>query len=161
MKVNLYTDGIVTGNGFGGYAYILRYTNGNGEERAISSAEGDVAGTHNRAKMLAIIHGLSLINQPHDVTVYTDLEYLRNGINGRVNEWIKSGWKCGKKMNQDVQNIDLWLRLLVAMRPHNVTAKRAGKDAPDAKKCKSMAFEAAKRIERLAVQLGVGSNNGT
>ena len=45
--------------------------------------------------------------------------YLCNAFNQHwIEGWIKKGWKRGK--NEPVKNRDLWERLLVAKKPHNV-----------------------------------------
>ena len=52
--------------------------------------------------------------------LYSDSKYLTDAFNQRwINGWIEKGWKRGK--NEPVKNVDLWKRLLAAMKPHQVT----------------------------------------
>ena len=51
--------------------------------------------------------------------MYSDSQYLVKAFNEHWLEgWIKKGWKRGK--NEPVKNVDLWMRLLAAMKPHTV-----------------------------------------
>lgn len=115
-KIILYTDGACSGNpGAGGWAAILRY----GEvEKVISGGESET--TNNRMELLAVISGLEKLKEPCQVAVFSDSAYVVNAfLQGWVPAWIEKGWKtAGKK---EVQNVDLWKRLLVQVDRHTIT----------------------------------------
>ena len=68
----LYTDGACSGNpGPGGWCAILRH---NGHERVIQGCEEDTTG--NRMEMTAVIEGLTALQEPCQVTVFTDSQYV-------------------------------------------------------------------------------------
>lgn len=114
-EVNLYTDGACSGNpGKGGYGAILSY---NGHEKVMS--EGFVLTTNNRMELLAAIVGLEALKEPCKVTLYSDSKYLVDAIkNGWVYSWKNKGWK--KSDGKKALNPDLWERMLVQLRVHQV-----------------------------------------
>ncbi len=68
----LYTDGACSGNpGPGGWCAILRY---NGHERIIRGGEAHT--TNNRMEITAVIEGLVALEEPCQVTVFTDSQYV-------------------------------------------------------------------------------------
>lgn len=114
-KVVLYTDGACSGNpGVGGWSAILRY----GEREKVLSG-GDSQTTNNRMELMAVIVGLEKIKEPCQVAVYSDSAYVVNAfLQGWVSSWLEKGWKtAGKK---EVQNVDLWKRLLVQVNRHTI-----------------------------------------
>ena len=63
--------------------------------------------------------GLEAINRPCKVDVYSDSQYVVKAFTDHwVDGWLRRGWKNASK--NPVKNIDLWKRLLVAMKPHDV-----------------------------------------
>jgi len=70
-------------------------------------------------ELMAAIAGLEALTKPCEVDLYSDSQYLVKAFNDHWLEgWIKKGWKRGK--NEPVKNVDLWKRLLEAMKPHKV-----------------------------------------
>ena len=121
MKVKVYTDGSARGNpnGPGGYGVVLSYTAPDGKEYIRELSEGFVQTTNNRMELMAAIKGLSALTKPCEVELYSDSQYLVNAFNQKwIEGWQRKGWKRGK--NEPVKNIDLWLMLLEAMKPHKV-----------------------------------------
>jgi ribonuclease HI len=121
MKVDIYTDGAARGNpdGPGGYGCILRYTDPDGNLHEREYSEGYKQTTNNRMELMAAIAGLEKLIKPCSVTIYSDSKYLTDAFNKHwVESWVRKGWKRGK--NEDVKNVDLWKRLLDAMKPHDV-----------------------------------------
>lgn len=112
QTVTIYTDGGCIGNpGPGGWAAILRY----GEhERTLSGRFRDT--TNNRMEMRAAIEALETLKRPCPVAIYTDSNYLRNGITQWVHNWQRNGWQTASK--KPVKNKDLWQRLLAAIARH-------------------------------------------
>lgn len=120
MKVTIYTDGAARGNpGPGGYGTILSYIDASGTEHIREFSQGYITTTNNRMELLAAIVGLEALIRPCEVTLYSDSQYLVKAFNEHwIEGWIKKGWKRGK--NEPVKNVDLWKRLLEAMKPHQV-----------------------------------------
>lgn len=115
-KVDLYTDGACSGNpGPGGWGAILRYK---GVEKELSGGENPT--TNNRMELSAAIAGLEILKEKCAVTLYTDSQYVANGISkGWAASWRKNGWKKSDKT--PALNADLWARLLELTEYHNVT----------------------------------------
>ena len=114
-EVEVFTDGACRGNpGPGGWAAILRYRR---TEKDLSGFVPDT--TNNRMEMMAAIAGLEALKRPCRVRLYSDSQYLRDGITKWINGWKRRGWVTANK--EAVKNIDLWQRLDAAAAPHNVT----------------------------------------
>lgn len=113
-EVKIYTDGACSGNpGPGGWGAIMIY---NGKEKEISGGECET--TNNRMELTGVISALSLLNQPCDVQLYTDSQYICDAVNkGWLSSWIKAGWK---RKSGELKNIDLWKELTLLMDKHNV-----------------------------------------
>lgn len=102
MTVDIYTDGACKGNpGPGGWGALLRFKD---QEKTISGAEQHT--TNNRMELLAAIKALEALNRPCVVNLYTDSQYLRQGMTSWLHQWKKNGWKNSKK--EPVKNDDLW-----------------------------------------------------
>ena len=112
--VEIFTDGACSGNpGPGGWGAILRY---GAHERELMGAESPT--TNNRMEMMAAIAALEALKRPSTAHVHTDSQYLRDGITRFIHAWKARGWKTADK--KPVKNIDLWVRLEAAMKPHKV-----------------------------------------
>ena len=104
-SVEIFTDGACRGNpGPGGWGAILRSS---GREREIYGS--DKATTNNRMEMTAAIRALEALRERCKVTLYTDSQYLRQGITAWLANWKKRGWRTADR--KPVKNQDLWLRL--------------------------------------------------
>jgi ribonuclease HI len=113
--VIIYTDGGCKGNpGPGGWGALLLY---NGHEREIWG--GEALTTNNRMELMAAIVALETLKRPCRVELYTDSQYLRNGITAWIGGWKARGWKNAE--NKPVKNADLWQRLDVAQQRHEVS----------------------------------------
>ena len=69
-------------------------------------------------ELLAAIIGLESLKEPCSVTLTTDSQYVKQGIESWLINWKKRGWKTASK--QDVKNKDLWQRLDAANAKHQV-----------------------------------------
>ena len=102
VPVIIYTDGACSGNpGAGGWGALLCYGD---HRKEISGAEQST--TNNRMELMAAIQGLRSLKKPSEVELYTDSQYVKNGITVWINGWKKNGWKTASK--QPVKNEDLW-----------------------------------------------------
>lgn len=119
-KIIIYTDGASSGNpGPGGWgAVVLR----DGKVREIGGGESKT--TNNRMEMAAAIGALKETEEGDQIDLYTDSQYLINGITKWVFGWMRNDWKTQAK--QDVLNKDLWqaLQELAAERKVNWVAVR-------------------------------------
>ena len=121
MLVKIFTDGAARGNpeGPGGYGTILQYVDPAGKLHEREYSQGYQKTTNNRMELMAAITGLEALNRPCEVELYSDSKYLTDAFNQHwIDSWIKKGWKRGK--NEPVKNVDLWKRLLMAAKPHNI-----------------------------------------
>ena len=112
--VVIYTDGACSGNpGPGGWGALLRF----GElEKEMSGGENPT--TNNRMEMMGAIMALEALKKPSRVQLYTDSQYVQQGVTKWMHSWIKRGWKTAD--NKPVKNVDLWQRLHAAAKPHSV-----------------------------------------
>jgi len=113
-EVEIFTDGACRGNpGPGGWAAILRY----GEvEKELSG--GEPATTNNRMEMMAAIVALEALKRPCRVRLYTDSQYVRDGITQWLPGWKARNWRTADK--KPVKNVNLWQRLEAAAAAHEV-----------------------------------------
>ena len=112
--MEIFTDGACRGNpGPGGWGVILRY---GAVEKELSG--GDPATTNNRMEMTAAIMALEALKRPCRVRLYTDSQYLRDGIMQWLAGWKARNWRTADK--KPVKNVDLWQRLDAAAAPHQV-----------------------------------------
>ena len=141
-KVLIYTDGGAVDNpGPGGYGVVLRYK---GHRKELSG--GFRSTTNNRVELWACIEGLRALKQPCRVVLYSDSQYVVNGITkGWARKWQANGWKRTKKEKAD--NVDLWEQLLDLCERHDVELKwvRGHAGNPDNERCDQLATEASMR----------------
>ena len=113
-EVEIFTDGACRGNpGPGGWAAILRYR---GVEKELSGYAAPT--TNNRMEMMAAISGLEALKRRCRVKLYSDSQYLRDGITKWIHGWKRNGWRTAER--QPVKNVDLWQRLDAAAARHIV-----------------------------------------
>jgi len=143
--VSIFTDGAAKGNpdGPGGYGVILQYTDNNNVLHEKELSQGYLRTTNNRMELMAAIAGLEALNRPCLVDLYSDSRYLVDAFNqGWIKNWVDHGWMRGK--SGAVKNIDLWQRLLEALKPHKVNFIWVkGHDGhPENERCDALACKA-------------------
>jgi ribonuclease HI len=74
--------------------------------------------TNNRMELTAACAALEALKRPCRVTVHTDSEYVRNGMERWIKGWVRNNWRNAAK--DPVKNYELWQRLLAAAAPHQV-----------------------------------------
>ena len=112
--VEIWTDGGCKPNpGPGGWAAILRF---GAHERVLSGAE--TATTNNRMELTAAAAALEALSRPCQVALYTDSEYLKNGITRWKEGWVRRNWR--NAAGDPVANMDLWRRVLDAAARHEI-----------------------------------------
>jgi ribonuclease HI len=113
-EVEMFTDGACKGNpGPGGWGVVIRAS---ARERELSG--GEPLTTNNRMELLAAIRGLEALTRPCRVKLYTDSNYVRDGITRWVHGWLKNGWRTADR--KPVKNAELWQELIDAAAPHRV-----------------------------------------
>jgi ribonuclease HI len=113
--VVIYTDGACKGNpGPGGWGALLQYGR---RERELFGGESRT--TNNRMELLAVIRALESLKRRVRAEVYTDSQYVKNGIEHWINVWKRNGWKTSDR--KPVKNADLWLELDQLAREHDIT----------------------------------------
>ena len=104
-EITIFTDGACSGNpGKGGWGAVLLYQD---NEKHLSGSEKLT--TNNRMELKATIEALKAIKHPSKIKLYTDSQYVKNGITEWIINWKKNGWKTANKKN--VKNKDLWTEL--------------------------------------------------
>jgi ribonuclease HI len=112
--VRIYTDGACKGNpGPGGWGALLR---SGAHERELFGGERET--TNNRMELTAVIRALEALKRRSRVEVYTDSEYVKNGITEWLANWKRRGWKTADR--KPVKNVDLWQALEAAAARHEV-----------------------------------------
>ena len=113
-EVQIYTDGACKGNpGPGGWGAWLR--SGTHEKELWG---GDPHTTNNRMELTAVIEALSTLKRRCSVAIYTDSEYVRNGITTWIHGWKRRGWTTADK--KPVKNVELWQKLDALAAGHEV-----------------------------------------
>lgn len=114
QPVVIHTDGACSGNpGPGGWGAVLQYG-----EKTKELKGGAALTTNNQMELTAAIEALNALKRPCSVVLYTDSQYVKNGINGWLHGWKKNGWKTAAK--KPVKNIELWQALDAAVARHTV-----------------------------------------
>lgn len=109
-KIIIYTDGGCSGNpGPGGWGAVILADN---EELCLSGGEKNT--TNNRMELTAAISALTTIvnnskYQNRTIALFSDSQYVKNGITSWITNWKKNGWKTAAK--KPVLNQDLWQKL--------------------------------------------------
>ena len=112
--VTIFTDGACSGNpGPGGWGAILRFGD---VEKEMKGFEAHT--TNNRMELTAAISALEALKKSCQVDLYTDSQYVRQGITGWIHGWKRNGWRTADK--KAVKNEDLWRRLDAATERHDI-----------------------------------------
>ena len=112
--VVIYTDGACKGNpGPGGWGAWLRW--GDHQKELFG---GEPLTTNNRMELTAVIESLALLKRRTPVAIYTDSEYVKNGITRWIHGWKQRSWRTAD--NKPVKNIELWQRLDSLVAEHTV-----------------------------------------
>jgi ribonuclease HI len=112
--VSIYSDGACKGNpGPGGWGALLV---SGGRERELFGGEAHT--TNNRMELLAVIRALEALTRHCEIDLYTDSQYVKNGIETWIHGWKRNGWKTADK--KPVKNADLWHELDALAKQHTV-----------------------------------------
>jgi len=112
--VIVYTDGACKGNpGPGGWGALLQYK---GKTRELFG--GEAHSTNNRMELTAVIRALESLKRRSPVEIYTDSQYVKQGIERWIHTWKSNGWKTSAR--KAVKNADLWRALDDAAAQHDI-----------------------------------------
>tara|TARA_X000000950_G_scaffold99265_1_gene125594 strand:+ start:71 stop:502 length:432 start_codon:yes stop_codon:yes gene_type:complete len=106
MSIKVYTDGACKGNpGPGGWGV---YIQSNDEEKDLYG--GNPETTNNQMEMQAALEALKYLKDKDEVIeLYTDSNYLRQGITEWIHKWKLNNWRTAAK--KPVANRDLWVEI--------------------------------------------------
>ncbi|CUS48686.1 MAG: ribonuclease MhA [Idiomarinaceae bacterium HL-53] len=138
-EVFIYTDGSCLGNpGPGGYGAVLKYGKHQKELKG-----GFHLTTNNRMELMAAIVALESLNQACKVELWTDSQYVRQGITQWIDNWRENAWRTSQK--KPVKNVDLWQRLDAASSKHHIRWHwvKGHSGHPENERCDELAREAA------------------
>ena len=103
MYHDVYTDGSSLGNpGPGGWGVV---------SDIYKLCGGQPNTTNNRMEMMGVVKALeeSLRREYLEVCIYTDSNYVKQGITQWIHKCKKNGWKTSS--GSDVKNKDLWIEI--------------------------------------------------
>ncbi|MBN2647200.1 MAG: ribonuclease HI [Thiotrichales bacterium] len=113
-KVLAYTDGGCRGNpGLGGWGVLLI---SGAHRKELHGAQAEA--TNNQMELMAAIQAFEALKKPCQVVIYTDSQYVKNGITVWMQNWKQKNWRTSA--NKPVKNQELWQRLDAAVQPHQV-----------------------------------------
>ncbi len=158
-EIIIHTDGGCSGNpGPGGWAYVMRYGD---RLREDSGCEADT--TNNRMELRAVIEALRFIAgrlsegeasgaswAKASVLVFTDSQYVRNGVTKWVSGWKRNGWKTADK--KPVKNRELWedLDTLASSTGAQFHWVEGHAGVPDNERCDSLVQDRIRELKGLA-----------
>jgi ribonuclease HI len=112
--VTIYTDGACKGNpGPGGWGALLV-----AGDRVKEIYGGELATTNNRMELTAVIRALESLTRDCDVDLFTDSQYVKQGIEDWIHGWKRNGWKTADR--KPVKNAELWRELEQQAARHRV-----------------------------------------
>jgi len=119
MRIKVYSDGAVYPNpGRGGIGVVIL------SSETVELSEGYRLSTNNRMELLAAIRGLEYFKTRQKIELFSDSQYLVNGINHWVSGWIEKDWQRKTPSGfVEVKNRDLWERLIELKEKHSVYFK--------------------------------------
>ena len=106
MSIKVYTDGACKGNpGPGGWGVYIQFKE---DEKELYG--GNPETTNNQMEMQAALEALKYLKDEDEIIeLYTDSNYLRQGITEWIHKWKKNNWKTAAK--KPVANRDLWIEI--------------------------------------------------
>lgn len=113
--IDIFVDGACSGNpGPGGWGIV--FTN---DKIETTLAGGNPATTNNRMELQAAIEAIKALPTDFSATLYTDSQYVKNGITSWIIGWKKRNWMNSK--NEPVKNKDLWEELDTCLQTKKVS----------------------------------------
>lgn len=146
-QVHLFTDGACSGNpGRGGWGFILRDIQSQKEKEGCG-AERET--TNNRMELKAVIEGLKTLSRPCRVSLFSDSNYVLNGLKEWMPNWKKNNWKrkSGSRW-EEVKNADLWQELDSLQSIHKISFHhvKGHSGHPENERCDQLAVGAYQNL---------------
>ena len=115
LPIKIYTDGACSGNpGLGGWAAMITYE---GSVYDLTGAAADT--TNNRMEMMAALKALAFLPRACKIDLYTDSQYVKDGVTLWMKNWKKNGWLTAQR--KPVKNQDLWEALDAQIQRHQIS----------------------------------------
>lgn len=133
--MSIHSDGACRGNpGPGGWGAVLRYGD---SFRELSGAVSQT--TNNRMELQGVIEALRVLKRQVSADVYTDSQYVRNGITEWLAGWKARGWRTADR--KPVKNQDLWEELDALAQSHQLRWHwvKGHSGVPDNERCDELA----------------------
>jgi ribonuclease HI len=112
--VVVYTDGACKGNpGPGGWGALLM---SGAHRRELFGGEPET--TNNRMELTAAIEALKALKRPCKIRLFTDSNYVKQGIESWIHGWKRNGWRTSDK--KPVKNAELWQALDEIAAKHDI-----------------------------------------
>ena len=112
--IKIYTDGSCIGNpGPGGWAAIILNNN---KQNTICGGKKNT--TNNQMELMAAIKALVFLKKKQNIRIYTDSNYVKEGITNWIKIWEKNNWQTSNK--KKVKNIELWIKLNTLSNFHDI-----------------------------------------
>jgi len=141
-KVVIYVDGgCIQNPGPGGYGAIILQA-----EKRKELSGGYSRTTNNRMELMACIKSLETLEQRFSVVIYSDSQYVVNGIKkGWAKRWQANNWK--RNHTEKAENADLWALLLDLCESHDVEFVwvRGHDGIKENERCDRLSYEMARR----------------
>jgi len=113
--IEVYTDGSCLGNpGKGGWAFLVNYN-----DKIITKSGYSGFTTNNQMELTAAIKALLFLKEHNELIIFTDSNYLKDGINLWIENWKKNNWLTSQK--KPVKNQNLWKELDELIRGKKIT----------------------------------------
>ena len=113
-SIVIYTDGACRGNpGPGGWGVVLQRGD---HQKELFGGEPDT--TNNRMELMAAIESLKALKRGCKVRLYTDSQYVKNGVEKWMANWKQKNWMTAAR--KPVKNRDLWEILDSEVNKHNI-----------------------------------------
>lgn len=154
MTYHLYTDGACSPNpGKGGWSFILR---SNMKDEVVHTGY-DCDTTNNRMELLAVLKGIDHYKSHMEngkLLVYSDSQYLVNGINEWMEGWKNRNWK--RRGDKPVKNDDLWKKIYTLCQGLNVICihVKGHTGHVENERCDKLAVNTIKQFKDSGVSIG-------
>ncbi len=111
-------------------------------------------------ELTAVIRALESLKRECAVAIYTDSQYVKNGIQTWIHAWKKNGWKTADR--KPVKNAELWreldalaakhrVRVALGQGPQRPSGQRSRRRARQSRRRAGSTFAAAMRFARFAI----------
>jgi ribonuclease HI len=97
-------------------------------------------------ELISVIRGLESLDRPCKVDLYSDSQYVVNGLREWMDGWKKKGWK--RSGNSPVMNVELWKRLDALRETHQIHSNwiRGHNEHPENERCDRLAVAAIEQF---------------